>query len=132
MTRPIADEDISLLRANEYIRQARESFDQHKRQDGRGFMVWLAMNWMAALLLPGFAAICAVIILHPERYSSWAVNTATSTLLVDVFGAVLAVWRSMTTRPTTRLSPTLTDEHLPPVVPHPRVARHRRKGAGRR
>ena len=51
------------------------------------------MGYSAAVMLPAIGAISGLIILRPELYSTWTVNTATGVLFTDVLGLLAAVWK---------------------------------------
>lgn len=86
-------EEIELLRAQEQLRQQRETFDQHKRQDSRWFLLKLVMGWASVVLLPGIGFICGYVIFNYQDFSSATVTAATVALLVDTLGLVMSVWR---------------------------------------
>jgi hypothetical protein len=86
-------EQIELLKAQEQLRQQRETFDQRKRHDSRWFLLKLAMGWNAMLLLPGIGVVCSAVIFNHREFSPATVTAATAALFVDALGLVLNVWR---------------------------------------
>lgn len=86
-------EEIELLRAQEQLRQQRETFDQHKRQDSRWFLLKLVMGWTSVVLLPGIGFTCGYVIFNHQHFSSATVTAATAALFVDTLGLVMSVWR---------------------------------------
>lgn len=87
------DASIRLERHAERLRQERETFNQRKEQDGRWVTLRLAMGWLAFIMLPAIAVLCAVVMLSPEQYSAATVTTATAALLADTLGLILSVWK---------------------------------------
>jgi|SRR5580704_1292895 hypothetical protein len=84
---------IGIARAQEQLRQERETFDQKKGQDGRWFLLRLAMGWSAVILLPGIGAVSGWVITNHSHFSTGTVTLAASALFIDALGLVLAVWR---------------------------------------
>ena len=87
------DATIVVARAQEQLRQERETFDQKKRQDSRWFLLRLAMGWSAVVLLPAIGGISGWVIANHSHFSTGTVTLASSALFVDSLGLVLAVWR---------------------------------------
>jgi cytochrome c biogenesis protein CcdA len=84
---------IVIARAQEQLRQERETFDQKKRQDGRWFLLRLAMGWSAVVLLPAIGGVSGWVIANHPNFAAGTVTLAASALFVDSIGLVLAVWR---------------------------------------
>lgn len=84
---------IALEFAIERLRQERETFEEHRKQGARWFLLRLLMGYAAAVCLPLVAILCAWIILHPDLYNGPTVVAATSALLVDVLGLLIATWK---------------------------------------
>ena len=108
MTDPISD-TISLARAAESLRQQSETFDQRKAQDRRWHVQRLAMGWMAFAALPSIAFVCGWVIFNYEDFSAGTVTAASTALLVDTFGVVAAVWRSVVGKGPEPLAPVTHD-----------------------
>lgn len=85
--------EIDLLRAQEQLRQERETFDQRKQHDGRWFQLKLVMGWTSVVLLPGIGFACGFIIFNYRDFSPATVTVSTTALLVDTLGLVMSVWR---------------------------------------
>ncbi|WP_194831789.1 hypothetical protein [Nocardia sp. XZ_19_369] len=84
---------IELARKQEQVRQLRETFNQRKKQDGRWFVLKLAMGWISVVLLPGIAITSGYIIFNFSDFEPATVTAATATLFVDTLGLVMSVWR---------------------------------------
>ena len=82
-----------LAQLNERLRQERELFDQKKKQDGRVFVLWMTMGWTAVGLLIAICAFAGYVIVNHDAFSNGTVTAATSALLVEALGLVVAVWR---------------------------------------
>lgn len=98
-------ETVVIARAEERLRQERETFDQKKRQDGRWFILRLAMGWSAVFLLPGIGVVSGWVIANQSDFSGSTVTLAASSLLVDSVGLVIAVWRIVLGTGPDQLSP---------------------------
>jgi hypothetical protein len=86
--------DAALLaQLNERLRQERELFNQKKVQDRRVFALWVTMGWTAVVLLIAICAFAGYIIVNHGEFSEATVTAATSALLVEALGLVVAVWR---------------------------------------
>jgi hypothetical protein len=107
---------IALAREQEQLRQERETFDQRKKQDGRWFLLRLAMGWTAVALLPGIGVTSGWIIFHYAQFAASTVTVATGALLVDTLGLVLSVWRIVLGRGPESLGPVTATQ--------PRRSRH--------
>lgn len=82
-----------LMRLEEQLRQEAESFAQQKSQAERWFSLRLRMGYMAMLLLPLFMAITTYIILNSKIFPHSVVTLSATSLLVDVLGTILSVWK---------------------------------------
>jgi hypothetical protein len=92
---PSADvrDSIALEREAERLRQERETFNQQKLQDSRWFLLRLTMGSVAVVLFPAIMLICTWIIFHNKDFSSATVTVATTGLLGDSLGLIVAVWK---------------------------------------
>ncbi len=92
---PSADvrDSIALEREAERLRQERETFNQQKLQDSRWFLLRLVMGSVAVVLFPAIMFVCTWIIFHYQSFSPATVTVATTGLLGDSLGLVIAVWR---------------------------------------
>ena len=93
MATDITADTIAVETAMERLRQEQETFDQNKAHAERWFVLRLRMGYSAAVMLPAIGAISGLIVLRPELYSTWTVNTATGVLFTDVLGLLAAVWK---------------------------------------
>ncbi|MGW1529271.1 hypothetical protein [Streptomyces sp. NPDC001588] len=84
---------LSLMAAQEQLRQEQETFNQIKEQDAKWFRLRLAMGYVAAFLLPLICALCTWILVNHKDFTSGTVSAATVTLLVDTAGLVFSVYK---------------------------------------
>jgi len=82
---------IEIAKAQEGLRQRRETFDQLKIQDRRWFLLRLIMGWVAIVMLPLLGIVSILILLHHEEFATDIVTIATTALLVDILGLVIAI-----------------------------------------
>lgn len=80
------------------------------------------MGWTAVVLLPAFCIVSAFIILNNEEFSPTTVLVASSVLLVDLFGLLMAVWRLVLGRGQSPLGP-ITSTVLSGARPSPSSAK---------
>ena len=83
----------SLLRAEERLRQERETFDQQKKQDTHWFRLRLVMGCSAVILLCLIAAVCVLVILNHDNYPAAIVTSAAAAFFAEVLGLLGAVWK---------------------------------------
>jgi hypothetical protein len=88
----IAD-TIAVEQATERLRQERETFDQKKAQDQRWFLLRFVMGSASVVVLLAIIAFCGFIILNYKDFPGPVLTIAVSALLVDVLGAMLAIWK---------------------------------------
>src|SRR6266571_1398070 len=86
-------DSIALERETERLRQERETFNQQKVQDGRWFLLRLVMGSVAVVLFPAIMLVCTWIIFHYHDFSAATVTVATTGLLGDSLGLVIAIWK---------------------------------------
>jgi hypothetical protein len=82
-----------LERAQERLRQERETFDQRKLQAARWFNIRLRMGYLAAVLLPSVMALSVYFLINYEHFPSSVSAAASGALFVDTLGLVMSVWR---------------------------------------
>lgn len=117
ITAEVAD-TIALERAQEELRQERETFDQRKEQDARWFSLRLAMGITAVLLIPTFMGICTWVIVNHTAFDGAVVTAAAAGLFADVLGMILSVWRIVLGQAPDALAPVTHAVRLPyPVAP---------------
>ena len=112
------DEAVRLARAEEQLRQERETFDQQRTQDRRWFNLRLAVGYSSIVLLGGIMAACILIITHEPEFPSGVVLGATGALFGDVLGLLVTVWKVVLS-PTslTRLAPVTMSPAASPRQP---------------
>jgi hypothetical protein len=82
-----------LARAEEQLRQERETFDQQRRQDHLWFTLRLAVGYSSILLLGAIVSACILIIAHEPMFPPAVVMSATGVLFSDVLGLLVTVWK---------------------------------------
>ena len=104
-----SDDAFMLARAEEQLRQERETFDQQRRQDRQWFNLRLAVGYSSIVLLGGIVSACILIIAHDPMFPPAVVLSATGVLFGDVLGLLVTVWKVVLNpgRPT-RLAPVTT------------------------
>lgn len=106
MTEDLTADAIALLRAQEQVRQERETFDHRMTQDGRWALLRLTMGWIAAASLPTIIFVCWWIISRDDWMPTRVKELAAGALLVDVLGLVVWVWRGIVgSAPASPISP---------------------------
>jgi hypothetical protein len=104
-----SDEAVRLARAEEQLRQERETFDQQCNQDRRWFNLRLAVGYSSIVLLGGIMAACILIITHEPEFPPGVVLGATGALFGDVLGLLVTVWKVVLSPASlTRLAPVTT------------------------
>jgi hypothetical protein len=84
---------IDIEKANEKIRQEKETFDQRKKQDEQWFILKLAMGFFAIILLAAVLFISFYILLNNDKFPSEVVISAGGALFVDILGLIISVWK---------------------------------------
>lgn len=84
---------ILIARADEMLRQERETFDQKKNHEERWFRLRLTMGYASIILLGAIMAVCTFILFNASGFSAGVVTAAGSALFVDVLGLLLGVWK---------------------------------------
>lgn len=97
---------VVVAQAEERLRQERELFDQQKAQDTKTFRLRLAMGWTAVALLLAICVLSGVIIVDHAAYTTAQVTAATTALLVEALGLVIATWRGTIGKGSKPLAPT--------------------------
>lgn len=113
MSTPV-EQTITVVEAEERLRQESETFDQRKAQDQRWFVLRLAMGWTAVGILPGVDGICGWVIFNHKSFSSGSVTAATTALLVDTVGLVGTIWKTVIGKGPDRLGPVTSIRDEPP------------------
>ena len=84
---------IDIARAEEQLRQERETFDQQKRHDNHWFALQLTMGYSSIILLAAILAVSSWIIFHADAFSPTVVKSAGGALFADALGLIVSVWR---------------------------------------
>jgi hypothetical protein len=84
---------IDFSRANEQLRQESESFNQIKRQNSLWFFLRLIMGYISILIILIVLIICIYVLLNNKQYDANAVLTSFITILVDIIGLMINVWK---------------------------------------
>lgn len=82
-----------LARAQERLRQERETFDQRKQQEARWFNIRLRMGYLAAILLPSVMVVSVYILLNYVHFPRSVIGAASGALFIDTLGLVMSAWR---------------------------------------
>lgn len=114
MADPVS-ETIAIANAEEKLRQERETFNQRKEQDARYFVIRMAMSWIAVVFLPAIATTCGWIIFKHGEFTPAIVTVATSALLIDTLGLLIAIWKIVLGSGPRALEP-VTGQELPKPV----------------
>lgn len=99
---------IALAQLNERLRQERETFDQKKDKDRRSFRLRMTMGWIACVMLPVIAAASILVLLFRESFPAPTVTISSATLLAEVVGCFVAIWKTFAGK---------SPELLEPVTP---------------
>lgn len=89
----LTERTIALSQLDERLRQEREAFNQKKEKDMRSFRLRMTMGWIACIMLPAITVTCFLVLYFHDRFTSATVTTAGGTLLVEVLGCFVAIWR---------------------------------------
>jgi hypothetical protein len=84
---------IALARAEEQLRQERETFDENRRQGRRWFVLRLIVGYTSVLALISIMATCLYVLMNNASFPSSVVVTASATLFGDVLGLVITIWK---------------------------------------
>lgn len=80
-------------RAREQLRHEREAFDQAKADDARLFTLRLMIGYADIALLLAIALVSGYILLHPASCSPATITVAATTILVDILGLVVTIFK---------------------------------------
>jgi hypothetical protein len=104
MTEP--RDPLVIARLSQQLRQEQELFDQRKAQDQERFRLWLAMGWTAIVLFVVICAFAGFVVLDHGDFSTSTVVAATSALLIEALGLLVAVWKKVLGKGPRELEPT--------------------------
>ena len=99
-------------RTCEQLRQERETFDQAKAHDARWFTLRLAMGYAGICLLVAIALVSGYILLDPTSYAPATLAVAATTLLVDMLGLVVSIFKLILQQGSTALLKPVTGIRL--------------------
>jgi hypothetical protein len=89
-----SNKPIAEIRAEEQLRQERETFEQHKWMAERQFLARQRMVGASFLILPAILAVAIWVFTHPERYPSLTIPAGAA-----VFGTILCamvfIWKTI-------------------------------------
>lgn len=80
-------------RALEQLRQERETFDQVKVEVEQWSRLRLRMGYVGIAALLGVAIVSGSVILNPSRYPAAVITLAATTLLVDILGLSVSIFK---------------------------------------
>lgn len=80
-------------RAREQLRQERTTFDQAKAHDACWFTLRLAMGYAGNGFLITIALVSGYILLYPGCFAPATIAVAATTLLVDMLGLVVSIFK---------------------------------------
>jgi hypothetical protein len=81
---------LVLARAQEWLRQSQETFNQKKLQDHRWFQLQFLTGFVCIGLMPSLAAFCGLVLWRHESFSASVVSAAAGALFLDILGFMLA------------------------------------------
>jgi hypothetical protein len=84
---------IEFARAEEELRQERETFEQQKSQTARWFLLRLSVGYTSVAALVIVLAVCVYILMRTDVFPSSVVTAAGATLFGDVLGLVATIWK---------------------------------------
>lgn len=84
---------VMIERADEQLRQERETFDQRKWQESQWFKLRLFMGYSSVVLLTAIMFVSSYILLNASEFSDYVVAAAGSALFIDVLGLLIGVWK---------------------------------------
>jgi hypothetical protein len=86
---------VDILRAQEELRQERDTFDQRKQHEARWNRLRLVMGYSAIGLLFVVAGISIYILLNGARFETSVEAAAGAALFVDILGLLVAAWKML-------------------------------------
>lgn len=112
----VTERTIALSQLNERLRQERETFDQKKDKDRRSFRLRMTMGWIACVMLPAIAVACFAVLYFHDSFTTSVVILSSGTLLAEVIGCLVAIWRAFAGESPETLEP------VTPANPHHAVS----------
>lgn len=89
----VGPDPIEFARAQEQLRQERETFEQQKVQSARWFLLRLSVGYASVLALVLVLGICVYILMNTKIFPTSVVTAAGATLFGDVVGLVATIWK---------------------------------------
>jgi len=89
-TRP---DPIEFARAEEQLRQERETFEHQKAQSARWFLLRLSVGYTSVAALVMVLGVCVYILMRTDTFPASVVAAAGATLFGDVVGLVATIWK---------------------------------------
>jgi hypothetical protein len=87
------ENSIEFLRAEEQLRQERETFEQQRMHGARWFLLRLAVGYTSVAALVVVLAVCIYILMRNDLFPISVVTAAGATLFGDVIGLVATIWK---------------------------------------
>lgn len=84
---------IEYARAEEQLRQERETFEQQKSHAARWFLLRLSVGYTSVAALIIVLAICVYILFRNDSFPTSVTTAAGATLFGDVLGLVGTIWK---------------------------------------
>jgi len=84
---------IEFARAEEQLRQERETFEQQKAQAARWFLLRLSVGYTSVAALVMVLGVCVYTLMRTDVFPASVVTAAGATLFGDVVGLVATIWK---------------------------------------
>ena len=84
---------ILIARANEMLRQERDTFDERKRQEHTWFVLRVVMGWTSVALLITVLVVSTFILLRNKDFPTPVITAAGAALFGDLLGLLIGVWK---------------------------------------
>jgi hypothetical protein len=84
---------ILAMRAEEALRQEKETFEQRKIQENKWFRLRLTVGYASIILLALIMLIASMILFDNSQFPSTVVTAAGVALFGDVLGLLIAIWK---------------------------------------
>ena len=84
---------IEFARAEEQLRQERETFEHQKAQSARWFVLRLSVGYTSVAALVIVLGVCVYILMRTDVFPNTVVTAAGVTLFGDVVGLVATIWK---------------------------------------
>jgi hypothetical protein len=84
---------ILFSRAEEQLRQERETFDQLKSHDGWWFFLAISAGFTAVIALVVIMIFAIYVMTYYDQFPTTVVSFASAALFADVLGLVVMIWK---------------------------------------